>query len=292
MTVGRHNVIAGDRARNRRRGSLSRKVTTLTAAAFAILLAGCGASFNNETTTAVATPEAGGMASGPVSQSSVVTPPATQVTAAVPASLAKVQAPSVAAAADALTAGAKPGSAAYKVGPLDQLEVSVFKVAELSKTVQVADTGTINLPLVGEVPAAGKTAQEIERDLTAKLGAKYLQNPQVTVFVKEYNSQRVTVEGAVKKPGVYPVKGNNTLLQFIATAEGLDPNSDSSVVVFRQTNGKRTAARFDMGAIRAGNAEDPLIVSGDVIVAGSSAAKETFNNFIKLLPVTSVFALL
>ena len=152
--------------------------------------------------------------------------------------------------------------------------------------------GTINLPLVGEVPAAGKTAQDVERDLTKKLGSKYLQNPQVTVFVKEYNSQRVTMEGAVKKPGVYPIRGKNSLLQFIATAEGLDPNSDSTVVIFRQTNGKRTAARFDVSEIRSGNAEDPIIQSGDVIVAGSSAIKETFNNFLKLVPVAGVFAIL
>jgi polysaccharide export outer membrane protein len=100
-----------------------------------------------------------------------------------------------------MTAVTDPSSSAYKIGPLDVLDISVFKVAELSKSVQVADGGTINLPLVGEVPAAGKTAQEVETDLTAKLGAKYLQSPQVTVFVKEYNSQRVTVDGAVKKPG-------------------------------------------------------------------------------------------
>lgn len=195
-------------------------------------------------------------------------------------------------AAETLTAPATPGNSAYKIGAHDVVEVSVFKVPELSKSAQVAETGTINLPLVGEIPAAGRTAQEIERDLTAKLGAKYLQNPQVTVFVKEYNSQRVTLEGAIKKPGVYPIRGRATLLQFIATAEGLDPNSDSTVVIFRQNEGKRSAARFDISAIRAGSAEDPLVQSGDVIVAGSSAVKETFNNFLKVLPVTSVFALL
>ncbi|MEZ5855394.1 MAG: polysaccharide biosynthesis/export family protein [Hyphomicrobiaceae bacterium] len=72
-----------------------------------------------------------------------------------------------------------------------------------SKSVQVANSGTINLPLVGDIVAAGRTARDIERDLSAKLGAKYLRNPQVTVFVKEYNSQRITVEGAVNKPDVF-----------------------------------------------------------------------------------------
>jgi polysaccharide biosynthesis/export protein len=195
-------------------------------------------------------------------------------------------------AADILTSVATPGTTAYKIGPLDVLDISVFKVPELSKSVQVADTGSVNLPLVGEVPAAGKTAQQVERDLTAKLGAKYLQNPQVTVYVKEYNSQRVTVEGAVKKPGVYPIRGGSSLLQFVATAEGLDPTSDSTVVIFRTVDGKRSAAKFDVSEIRSGQLQDPVIQSGDVIVAGSSAMKETFNNLIKVLPIAGTFALL
>ncbi len=195
-------------------------------------------------------------------------------------------------AAELLTTSATPGSTGYKIGPLDVLDVSVFKVPELSKSVQVADTGSVNLPLVGEVAAAGKTAQQVERDLTAKLGAKYLQSPQVTVYVKEYNSQRVTVEGAVKKPGVYPIRGGSSLLQFVATAEGFDPNSDSTVVIFRTVNGKRSAAKFDVGEIRSGQAPDPAVQSGDVIVAGSSALKEGFNSLIKMLPIAGTFALL
>ena len=155
-------------------------------------------------------------------------------------------------AADKLTLGATPGSTAYKIGPHDVLDISVFKVPELTRSVQVADTGTINLPLVGEVRAAGRTAQELERDLAQKLGAKYLQSPQVTVFVKEYNSQRVTIEGAVKKPGVYPIRSKTSLLQLIAMADGLDASSDSTVVVFRQIDGKRIAARFDIDQIRTG----------------------------------------
>ena len=105
--------------------------------------------------------------------------------------------------------GAQATSGAYRIGAADMLDITVFKVPDLSKTVQVSETGAINLPLVGEVRAEGKTTQELERDLTAKLGATYLQNPQVTVLVKENNSQRVTIQGAVEKPGVYPVKGQD-----------------------------------------------------------------------------------
>jgi polysaccharide biosynthesis/export protein len=194
--------------------------------------------------------------------------------------------------AEALTAAATPGSNAYKIGPQDTIEIAVFKVPDLSRTVQVADSGTVNLPLIGDVVAAGKTSQQLERDLVKKYGGKYLQSPQVTVSVKEYNSQRVTIEGSVKKPGVYPIRGKATLLQFIATAEGLDANADSTVVVFRTTNGKRSAAKFDISSIRSGDAADPPIQSGDLIIASSSAIKETFNNILKALPIAGVFAML
>ena len=191
--------------------------------------------------------------------------------------------------ARSITAVTDPSSNAYKIGPLDVLDVSVFKVPELSKSVQVAESGTVNLPLVGEIPAAVKTAQDVERDLTAKLGAKYLQSPQVTVFVKEYNSQRVTVDGAVRKPGVYPIRGKNTLLQFIAMAEGLTEAAESSVLVFRDSGGKKTAAKFDIQEIRAGKAADPAIQQGDLIVVNASAMKEAFQNVLKALPITSAF---
>ncbi len=176
---------------------------------------------------------------------------------------------------------------------MDVLDISVFQVPDLSKTVQVADTGTINFPLVGEVPAAGKTAQQLERELAAKLGAKYLQNPQVTVLVKENNSQRFTIEGAVRSPGVFPMKGQTTLLQSMAMAGGIDTvTSDSTVLVLRYTDGKRSAAKFDVAAIQKGNAEDPPIQPGDVLVVGTSAIKAGFNNVLKALPLAAVFTLL
>ncbi|MFM9709597.1 polysaccharide biosynthesis/export family protein, partial [Streptomyces galilaeus] len=85
------------------------------------------------------------------------------------------------------------------------LEFSVFKAPELQRVVQVSEDGTINLPLIGEIPASGRTATELERDVAQRLGKKYLQSPQVTIVVREYNSQRATLEGAIKKPGVYPL---------------------------------------------------------------------------------------
>ena len=195
-------------------------------------------------------------------------------------------------AADKLTSAATPGNSGYKIGPLDMLEFSVFKVPELTRTAQVGEGGAISLPLVGEVKAAGRTVQEVERELVQKLGANYLQSPQVSIIVKEYNSQRVTIEGAVKRPGVYPIRSKMSLLQVIATAEGLNSVSDTTVVVFRQIEGKRMAARFDVGQIRSGATKDPTVQSGDVIVAPTSAMKGAFDAIMKSLPIASVFALL
>jgi polysaccharide export outer membrane protein len=115
----------------------------------------------------------------------------------------------------------------------------------------------------------------------------------VTVFVKEYNSSRVTVEGAVKKPGVHPLRGNETLLRAIALAEGVDRETASTnVVVFSSSGGARTATRYDIGEIRGGRMADPAIQAGDVVVVEDSALKSGFKVFTQLLPLGSPLSLL
>lgn len=194
--------------------------------------------------------------------------------------------------ADKLTAAAKPGNSFYKIGPLDVLDVSVFKVPDLSRTVLVADDGTINFPLVGQLPAAGRTAHELERDLTEKLGEKYLRSPQVTVLVREYNSQRVTIEGSVKTTGVYTIKGKTTLMQAMAMAGDIDESvASGDVVIFRTIDGKRSAARFDFESIKAGKAEDPELQPGDVIMVDTSGTKVALQNVLKVLPLATSAAI-
>jgi polysaccharide export outer membrane protein len=191
------------------------------------------------------------------------------------------------------SASSTPSSPGYKIGPLDVLDITVFKVPELTRPVQVNENGTFNFPLVGEVSTTGRTPQEIERLLTQKLGGRYLQSPQVSIFVKEFNSQRFTVEGAVKKAGVYPLRGQLTLLQGIAQAEGLDRDTASAnVIVFRQTPNGRAAARFDIDDIRGGKSQDPILQQGDTIVVESSQSKVAFSYFVRALPAASLFRLL
>jgi polysaccharide export outer membrane protein len=251
----------------------------------AVVLAACGASLNETATSAL--PSDGATAGLGV-------PPTT-------ATVAKVEKreerstklePSSAVMKEVrrIERDSTPGSDGYRIGPQDVLEVSVFMAPDLTKTVQVAEGGLINLPLVGDVPAGGRTAQEIERDLKVKLGKNYLQNPQVTVFVREYNSQRVTVEGSIERPGVYPYRGPISLLQLIATAGGLKEVADGTdVVVFRTASGGRQAARFNVDDIKEGRAQDPTIVQGDVVVVTTSFGKKLYQDVLKSLPLVGVF---
>ncbi len=195
-------------------------------------------------------------------------------------------------AALSLSSVSDPSSKAYKIGPRDVLEVSVFKVPELSKVVQVSEAGTINYPLAGEVQAGGRTAREIEQDLTKLLGKKYLQNPEISVFVREYNSQRITVEGAVKKPGVYPIVGGMSLLQATATAGGFEDTAEQTVILIRQSGGKRSIGKFDVGQIRDGMAEDPQLEAGDVIITPTSDIKLGFNTVLRVLPLATLAPLM
>jgi polysaccharide biosynthesis/export protein len=195
-------------------------------------------------------------------------------------------------AANSVPSGGK-NPADYKIAPLDVVEVSVFGVKDLDRTVQVSSSGMISLPLVKQVRAGGRTQAQLERDIAAKLEATYLQSPQVSVFVKEYNSQRVTVDGAVKKPGIFPITGSVSLLQAIALSEGLNELADpSGILLFRTVDDKRMAARFDLKAIRSGKVQDPLLQAGDIVMVDQSAARTTLNDVKNVLPLSGLFQLL
>jgi polysaccharide biosynthesis/export protein len=181
----------------------------------------------------------------------------------------------------------------YKISALDVVEITVLNVPELTRTVQVSSSGTINLPLVKVVRAAGRTQTQLERDIAGKLEATYLQSPQVSVFVKEYNSQKVTVDGAVLKPGIFPKNGNLSLLQAVALAEGLNTVADpTAVLVFRTAENKRMAARFDLRKIRSGEVDDPMLQAGDIVMVDESATRTTLRDITSAMPITGLFSLL
>lgn len=178
-----------------------------------------------------------------------------------------------------LASGIHQSQSDYRIGPLDLLEITVFQVEDLSREVRVNSSGKISLPLIGAVRAGGKTVAELERDIAAMLAKEHLRDPQVTVFVEEFTSQRVTIEGAVNRPGIYPITGRTSLLQAIALSEGFSDLADEeSVVVFRTIEGKRMAALFNVRAIRAGQIEDPQIFGDDIVVVERSAGRSLLKN--------------
>ena len=187
----------------------------------------------------------------------------------------------------------RPETRATSSGRRTSWTLRCFKRRTSSKTVQVAENGMINLPLLGQVPVTGKSASEVERQIQTRLDARYTKSSQVTVFVKEYNSQRVTVEGSVRTPGVLPLRGQDTLMQVIARSGGLEKETASSdVVVFRTADGARTAIRYDVSAIKSGEEPDPQIMPGDVVVVDNSMAKAGLNMVLKLVPLAGTAAIL
>lgn len=186
--------------------------------------------------------------------------------------------------------GAYEGATDYRIGSQDLLEISVFGVAELTHQARVNSNGMINVPLLGGMMAGGKTVPELEKELAERYADGYLQNPQVTIFVKEYTSQRVTLEGALKKPGIYPLTGKTSLLQAVAMAGGTDEFADlEGVVLFRHVDGKRMAAAYNLSLVRRGELADPQVFGDDVIVIERSGSKSAFREFIRSVPALGLF---
>jgi len=126
----------------------------------------------------------------------------------------------------ALSSGA-PADSNYVLGPEDVINVDVFNLPELSKTVRVANDGMVTLPLIGRVQAAGFTAEELRKELADKWGENYLQDPQVTVFISEFKAKPVSVIGAVERPGLYPLTGRRTLIEMLSLAGGFGKRGTS-----------------------------------------------------------------
>ncbi|HYM10892.1 MAG TPA: polysaccharide biosynthesis/export family protein, partial [Bryobacterales bacterium] len=122
---------------------------------------------------------------------------------------------------------------AYRLGPGDVIDITVFEVEELSRPAAVSPDGTVALPLIGVVKLAGLTTREAAARLCQLYGKNLLRNPQISVSVKEYHSQPVSVLGAVMRPGIYQLRGPRRLSDLLALAEGLAPDAGDEIVVER-----------------------------------------------------------
>ncbi|MEN6561021.1 MAG: polysaccharide biosynthesis/export family protein [Acidobacteriota bacterium] len=162
-----------------------------------------------------------------------------------------------AAALGAAPAGPQDTGAEYKIGPKDLLEITVLGVQEINKiVVRVSEEGRITLPLLGEVVVGDLTKFELEKKLAGLAGEKIVVNaPQVTVHIVEYRSRRVSVVGAVEKPGPFELLGRQTVLAAISEAGGLTRDAGEDIFVIRQLpGGESTSIRLSI---------DGLFVQGD-----------------------------
>jgi polysaccharide export outer membrane protein len=182
----------------------------------------------------------------------------------------------------------------YHIGPLDTLAISVYQEPEISTPanapLQVDANGNITMPLIGTVPAAGKTATELAAVIADRLSTKYLENPQVNVQVASSVSQKVTVQGEVMQAGGYEDVGPTTLHGALSLARGETRVAAlSQVLVYREVNGKRVGALFNVEQIRKGILPDPEILGNDVVVVGYSKGKAIWRDILSTSPLLGVF---
>ena len=178
----------------------------------------------------------------------------------------------------------------YRIAPLDKLTIKVLRMEDLTGEYNVDLAGNISLPLIGEVRAVNLTTAELDTQLTSKLGEKYLENPDVSVGIKESTSRVVTVDGAVKEAGAFPTIGPTSLMRAVALAVGVTEDANPRrVAVFRSVGGQRQGAAFDLVAIRRGEAQDPQIYPGDIVIVDGSAIKEAWKRAMQSFPFFTIF---
>lgn len=163
----------------------------------------------------------------------------------------------------------------YIIGPEDILEITVWKNADLSKQVQVRPDGRISLPLLGDISAVAKTPVQLTDEISAGL-RMYMENPTVSIMIKEVNSYQIYVLGEVNKPGKYPLKSKTTLLQGITVAGGFTAMAArNKIVIFRFSNDRggesltKLRASYDDIVVRDGSSQNMELKPGDQIVVPS-----------------------
>lgn len=204
------------------------------------------------------------------------------------------QLPSGPAAYDVIPVKAMDEIIAQRIRANDKLAISVFGEPELTRDDYVVDgSGFLQVPLIGQIIAAGVSPDELRAEIARRLGARFIRDPQVSVTLKERAKASFAVEGSVEKPGVYEADVNTTLLAAIAQAGS--PNrvaKHSEVMVFRIVDGRRMGARFDIDQIRSGRADDPQIIGGDTVVVGYSGSKGFWRDVRETAPLLNLFYLL
>jgi polysaccharide biosynthesis/export protein len=173
-----------------------------------------------------------------------------------------------AAAARSATQAQVTQDANYIIGPQDVLDVSVWKEAELTRSVPVRPDGKISMPLLNDVQAAGLTPTQLAEQIMSAL-RKFVTDPQVTIIVTQINSQRVYILGEVTRAGAYPLLPNMTMLQALSSAGGFTQFANlKKIYMFRMENGKQVKYPFNYKAVVSGKQpeENVEVKAGDTIV--------------------------
>lgn len=153
----------------------------------------------------------------------------------------------------------------YQIGPGDLLDAKVYEAQDLSTEVRVSSKGTVTYPLLGEVEVGGLTVHEAEKKLQGLLQAKYVKDPHVSIFIKEYKSKRVAVVGAVKNPGNYELLNRGHLLEAIALAGGLTDNASKTVYLTHQGTDKQMGIDLDELLVKGNTNLNLPVQMGDTV---------------------------
>lgn len=177
------------------------------------------------------------------------------------------------------------------IAPGDRLAIKVLGEPDISSDQYLVDAaGIVEMPLIGDINARGRTVEMLRNEIALRLGKHFIRNPQVIVSIAQSHKEMFTVEGQVREPGRYEVASDMTLLGAIATAKGTGVNAKiNQTIVLREIDGRHMAARFDMDEIRMGRVPDPQIISGDKIVVGYSAIKGALHDILQAAPLLNLF---
>jgi protein involved in polysaccharide export with SLBB domain len=153
------------------------------------------------------------------------------------------------------------------LGPGDVFEVRVFGEKDLTAKYQVGPDGSIRFPFLGVLDVGGKDADEVAHEISTRLKeGQFLLDPHVSVFVEQANSKRLSVLGAVAKPGTFPIVPGMTVVQAVSNAGGFTPlASKDDTVVTRRVNGKLERYRISVSEVTRGNADDFALRAGDIV---------------------------
>ncbi len=177
------------------------------------------------------------------------------------------------------------------IRPGDRLAIKVLGEPELTSDQYIVDeSGNLNMPMVGDIVAGGRTSAAIRNEIARKLGARFIRDPHVSVGMYERKKQNFTVEGQVRDPGRFEITPDMTLLGALAMAHSPTQKAKTNeVIVLRDVKGQHMGARFNVNDIRSGHAADPQILAGDTVVVGLSTLKGAWFDLLQAAPLFNVF---